>query len=148
MRRTRFRDLGWHVVEEVDGQVELGAVAASLGRRRARFEPSSVVPPRTGRLTGYRDHRVHEHQGAHRDLRGDQRHSEPAERLRDQHHVIAAANRVDDQAGVLGQARARIVAGQVDRDRLVPGLAQQRGHAMPVPGGTTGARDQDKGTHT
>jgi hypothetical protein len=57
------------------------------------------------------------------------------------------ANRVDDLASVFGQAGDFVVAGQVYGDRLVPSIFKQRDDAMPVPGDTTGTRDQNEGAH-
>ena len=101
----------------------------------------------TGWLAGHREHRVDEHHGAQRDLRGDQWRGERAERLRHQHHVVTVADRVGDQAGVLGQARGGVIAGQVDGDRLVSCALQQRDGAVPVPGGAASARDQYERAH-
>jgi hypothetical protein len=44
--------LGWEVVEEVGGQVEVGAVATVLCGRDAGYDRSSVVPPLPSRLAG------------------------------------------------------------------------------------------------
>ena len=118
---------------------------SALGRGNPGTVPPGVVPPRARRLTGPGDHRVHEDQRGHWDLGGDQGRGEPAERLGDQHHVVAAPDRARDQIGVFGQAGGRVVTGQVDRDRLVTRLAQQRHDAVPVPGGASGAGDQDEG---
>jgi hypothetical protein len=58
----------------------------------------------------------------YRDLRRNQRCSESAQRLRDDHRVDALANRVHELPRVLGQARVLVVAGQVYSNRLVPRL--------------------------
>jgi hypothetical protein len=41
----------------------------------------------------------------------------------------------------------RVVAGQVDGDRLVLRLLEERHDTMPVPRSTTGARDENEGRH-
>src|SRR5450631_406604 len=69
MRLPGGRDLGRDVMQEIDGRVELGAVATLFGCDRARLERSSVSPPCAWRLTRRRDHRVHEYEGTYRDVR-------------------------------------------------------------------------------
>ena len=52
---------------------------------------------------------------------------------------------VDHPAGVFDEAGGLVVTGQVDRDGGVARGFEVRHHAMPVPGGTARARDQDEG---
>jgi hypothetical protein len=56
VRGSFFGDILWHIMEEIRGEIELDAVATTLGRSLPRFEPSSVIPPLTGRFAGKRDH--------------------------------------------------------------------------------------------
>jgi hypothetical protein len=134
-------DLLGHVVHEVGGQVELGAVAAPFGGGHPCLGLPGGIPPGARRLTGHRDHRVHEYDRRYWRRRRE-RGGETAERLRDEDHVGVAVNRGADHVGVLGQPRGRVVGGQVDGDRVVPRLPQQRDHPMPIPGHAARARDQ------
>src|SRR5262245_32574342 len=52
------RDLGWNVMQEVSGDVELRAVAAVFGGRDARPLRAGGAPPGAGGLAGLRDHGV------------------------------------------------------------------------------------------
>lgn len=140
-------DLRRNVMQEIDRQVELWTVVTLVGGGHASLGRSGVTPPCTRRLTGRGDHRVHEDDGTDRDLRGHQRCAEPAQRLRDEYHVATLADGVGDRVCVLGQSGRRVIAGQVDRDRLVPRLLQQGNHAMPVPGGTASTWDENKESH-
>jgi hypothetical protein len=130
-----------HVVREVGGQVDLGAVAAPLGGGNPGLGLPGGIPPGIRRLAGCRDHRVHENDRRYWRRRHERR-GETAERLRDEHHVGVAVDRGADHVGVLGQPRVRVVGGQVDGDRVVPGLTQQRDYPVPVPGHAARARDQ------
>src|SRR5262249_9379862 len=66
IRGSLFSDSIWHVVEEVRGEIELDAVATTLGRSNPRLEPSSMVPPVARRFAGKRDHCVYEDEHADR----------------------------------------------------------------------------------
>ncbi len=109
-----------HVVEEVDGQVEFGRIAVSSRGGYPGPFPPGVVPPCPGGLTGLRDHGVHQDEGAYRLFRRGERRSETAKRLRHQHDVAPVTDRVRNQRGVLGQPGCRVIAWQVDGDRMVP----------------------------
>src|SRR4051794_14321867 len=46
VRGSFFGDILWHVMEEIRGEIELDAVATTLGRSLPRFEPPSVTTHR------------------------------------------------------------------------------------------------------
>ena len=46
---------------------------------------------------------------------------------------MARPDRFDGAIGVGRETGLRVIAGQVDRDRVVPGLFEERHDAMPVP---------------
>ena len=71
-----------------------------------------VLPPRSGRLAGQRDHRVDEYQQPHRQPRADERGHETGDRLRHEHHVVARPDRAGDRVSVVGQAGAIVVVGR------------------------------------
>jgi hypothetical protein len=72
---------------------------------------------------------------------------EPSKRLGDEHDVLAVADGIEHQLGVLGESRALVVSRQVDRDRLVAGARQPFGDQVPVPRDTAGTGDQGEGGH-
>jgi hypothetical protein len=141
-----LNDLGRHVVQEVRGEVELRAVAAALCSFCPRCRRPGVVPPLSSRLAGNRDHGVDEHQHAYANPRTHQRRGETAERLRDENHV-SSPDRFNDAIGVGREARLFVVPGQVDRDRVMTRLFEERYDTVPVPRNTTSTRHENEGRH-
>jgi hypothetical protein len=139
VRLRRFlaggENLSRNVVQEVGLGIELGPVAAGLGRRDPGLGLSGVLPPRPWRLASYRDHGVHQDDAGDWASSGGHWRGETAEGLSDQHHVVSAGRCGGDQVRVFGQASCRVRAWQVDRDRVAAGLAQQWNNELPVPGG-------------
>ena len=119
---------------------------ASAAASRASDAPT-LPPPLVGRLARLRDHCVDEDEGGHREAPAHEGRGEPAERLGDQHDLAALTGRAHNHVGVLGQSRRFIVAGQIDRDRLVAFRFEQRTDALPVPGHAAGAGDQHEAGH-
>ena len=108
---------------------------------------SDGLPPGAGRLPRQRHHGVEQHESGDRAARGDDRHREAAHRLPDDHHVVTAGDRVEDEGGILAQTGGRIIAGKVDGKGLVAGLLDERHDAVPVPGGAAGAGDERECGH-
>ena len=78
--------------------------------------------------------------------RAHQRRSETAKRLCDKDHP-APPYRLDDAIRVGREACLLVVSGQVDRDRVVPGLFEERHDTMPVPCDTAGTRNENEACH-
>ena len=124
-----------HVVEERGAHVERRIGVAALAhvlRALGRLLPAAR-PPAAGRLAGRGDHRRDEHEARHVGPRARHRGAERRHRLRDEDDVAPVADRRHGRVGVLGQARGVVGGGQVDGDRLVAAIAQQRHDAVPVP---------------
>jgi hypothetical protein len=146
VRLALLDDLGWKVVQEVRGEIKARAVTAALSRGDPRVLPSGVRPPLPRRLARQGDHAVDEDQHPYPRLRADERRSEAAERLRDEDR-LARPDRLEHALGVDRQSGLRVVAGQVDGDRLVLRLLEQRHDTMPVPRNTTSAGNESEGRH-
>src|SRR5215831_5134702 len=143
-RLALSHDLGWKVVQEVGGEIEVQAVTTAVRRGCPRFLPPGVGPPLFRRLAGHGNHRVDEHDHPYPRPRAHQRRGEAAERLGDEDH-LACPDRLDNAIRVDRQTRLRVVAGQVDGDGLALRLLEQRHDTMPVPRNTTGARNENEG---
>ena len=53
-------------------------------------------------------------------------------------------DRFDRAIGICQEPSLRIIAGQVDRDRLVPSLLKERHDAMPVPCNSASTRNENE----
>jgi hypothetical protein len=102
VRGSFFGDILWHIMEEIRGEIELDAVATTLGRSLPRFEPPSVIPPLSGRFAGKRDHRVHEGEHANRrpSASAHERCRECSPSIGNECHVASIPDRGDDEVGV------------------------------------------------
>src|SRR5262249_31917158 len=68
MRLALLNNLGRNVMQEVRGEIKMGAVAAAVRSRCSRLDCPRIVPPLACRLAGNRDHRIDQHQHAHSNL--------------------------------------------------------------------------------
>ena len=91
-----------------------------------------VVPPVACGLTRQRHHRGGQHEQLDGARRRHQRRREAAQRVGDDHDVVAVAECVDNGLRVLGQAGRLVFAGQVRRDHPVAALAQLGGDQIPA----------------
>src|SRR5918999_5039790 len=139
-------DLGRNVVQEVCADVELRAVTAALRRRFPICDRSRVVPPLTRRLAGNGNHGVDEHQHFYGHTVAHHRGRKRTEGLGDENNS-AVPDRLNDSIGVCLKAGVLVVAGQVDRSRLVSGLFEERHHAMPVARNPTGTGHENERSH-
>ncbi len=105
-------------------------------------------PPVARALTAIGDHRVDQHQLAHRHPLADQRCGEASERPCDEYDVGTRTDRIHHHFGVASQSGCFVVAGQVNRDRLMACLDQEPGHATPDPRRPTCARNENESGHT
>jgi hypothetical protein len=71
---------------------------------------------------------------------------EAAERLRDEDHA-APPDHFQDSIGVRREAGLLVVAGQIDRDRVVARGFDKRHDTMPVPRDTTGTGNENECHH-
>src|SRR5215831_886651 len=86
-RLALSHDLGWKIVQEVGGEIEVQAVTTAVRRGCPRFLPPGVGPPLFRRLAGHGNHRVDEHDHPYPRPRAHQRRGEAAERLGDEDHL-------------------------------------------------------------
>jgi hypothetical protein len=146
VRLALLDDLGWNVMHEVGGEINIGAVPAAVRSRSPRRDRSRVVPPLSRRLARDRDHRIDQHQHAHCNLLTYQRGGETAERLRDKDHA-ARPNRLDDAIGVNRKAGLLVITREIDCDRYVLGFFKELHDTVPIPCNTTRTRNEYESCH-
>src|SRR5450759_2759182 len=102
----------------------------------------------TGELSGAGQERRHRHQRAQVDghqgrrTRGGDWDREPAQRMTDQHNVLALWNGLDDKVRILAGAGVRILGRKVDRAGRMSVPLELDAKAVPAPGAVIGAVDQ------
>ena len=123
------------VVEELLDDVELAVDVATLTARELApvVLPARVAPPVAGRLAGARDHRGDEDHQLDRPPRAHDRRGEPRERLGDQDHVVAVADRGEGGVGVLGEAGRVVVTREIGCDDVVSAGSERGRDEVPVP---------------
>ena len=57
---------------------------------------------------------------------------------------MARPDGFDGAIGVGGETGLRVIAGQVDRDRFVPGLFEERHDTMPVPSNSASTGNENE----
>jgi len=139
--------IGGHVVEEQLLLVPRVLASVTFGSCTLGLLGAGVRPPVAGRLAGRGRHRRDEDHQLDGQACADQRRSEPAHRLRDEHDAASRADRGDDGVRVLRQAGRVVVARQVDGDDVMMGGAEEGHDAVPVPRVRTGAWDQHERGH-
>lgn len=147
MRFSFSGDLRWNVVQEVGAGVELGTVPVGCRRASLRGSPAGVVPPSTGSLARYGDHRIDQDKLPNSRAAAYQRCCEGAQRLSDEHHVMALADGLDNQSRVIRQTGVFVVTGEIDGDGVMASSLQQGNDAAPVPGCAAGSGYQNERTH-
>ena len=147
-RLARGGDRRWHVVEAIGVQVDSGARSAALGGRHvgglgpggsptARRASCLVLGPSRRRTRAARTPSSRP-RAARRRRRATAHRASPRRGRRSHRH----------EARVLRQPGALVVAGQVDGDRLVSRVLEQRDEPMSVPGDAAGAGDQHEAGQT
>jgi len=133
-----------HIVQKARSHIEFRRIAAVRSGLFPRFGGSCCAPPRTSRLAGLGDHRVDEHDHPHGRTRANKGRREAPWRLSDENNVAAFRDRADDDVRIRRETGVPVVARQINRDGFVPRRANERHHAVPIPGHPARPGDKDE----